>query len=322
MLWDRGVISNATLLREVGFADGDALDVTSDEFRFRLLFKVAGGSSTPEQVQAALKVLEYKYSGDVAALDQAKDFLEKSLVHYSVLVDLTRDTYLYANSMQTQQRRIPISGRDGANKTWAELFVHYQNEFENFKRNVETLHGKGDNPATLTYPVLEPAAITVRSPFDGRFALKPGEKIYSDNNTRIAEVAPELSQLQGFRFQDREQQERGTTFRFANQDTVKIVVGYFNTNSYTILQPPTLETNATANDRGQADIKIANALRLDGLYPVNVYTYTYEPGEHELNLGKGRVLILGVISGKTNIRMHDAGITENKDGAPVDWLFY
>jgi len=57
MLWDRGVISNATLLREVGFADGDALDVTSDEFRFRLLFKVAGGSSTPEQVQAALKEL-------------------------------------------------------------------------------------------------------------------------------------------------------------------------------------------------------------------------------------------------------------------------
>ncbi len=275
-----------------------------------------------EKVQAAQKVLAYKYSGDIAALDQAKDFLEKSLAHYSDLVDLTRDTYLYANSMQTQQRRIPISGRDGANKTWAELFVHYQNEFENFKRNVETLHGKGDNPATLAYPVLEPAAITVRSPFDGRFALKPGEKIYSGSDVKILEVAPELSQLQGFRFQDREQQERGTTFRFANQDTVKIVVGYFNTNSYTILQPPTLETNATANDRGQADIKIANALRLDGLYPVNVYTYTYEPGEHELNLGKGRVLILGVISGKTNIRMHDAGITENKDGAPVDWLFY
>lgn len=276
-----------------------------------------------EKVHAALKVLAYKYNGDIKALEQAKDDLEKSLIAYSDLVALTQDSYLYANSMQTQQRRIPISGRDGTNKTWAELLVHYQNEFENFKRNIQTLASKnGDALSVQSHPILQPVSIEILSDHDGTFSLRPGEKIYADQAYKIVDVAPELAELKGLRFKDQAQQEHGTTLKFKNKETVKIVVGYFNTNSYTILQPPTLETNATANDRGQADIKIANALRLDGLYPVNIYTYTYEPGEHTLALGKGRVLILGVVDGGVQIKMHDAGITATKDGAPVDWLFY
>jgi hypothetical protein len=34
------------------------------------------------------------------------------------------------------------------------------------------------------------------------------------------------------------------------------------------------------------------------------------------------VLILGFIDGNEEIQMHDAGLTDNKDGVPVDWLFY
>ncbi len=276
-----------------------------------------------DKVHAAHSVLEYKYNGDLTALDEAEILLEKSLTHYSKLVELTEDTYLYANSMQTQQRRVPISGRDGTNKTWAELLVHYQNEFENFKRNLETLKAKGSGSSgAQAQEVLESAAIMVQSDYEGRYALKSGEKVYADSDVEILEVAPELSQLQGFRFNDEQQQEQGTTFKFSNTEPVKIVVGYFNTNSYTTLRPPTLETNANANDRGQADIKIANAMRLNGLYPVNVYTYHYEPGAHELILNQGRVLILGAIDGNTEIKMHDAGVTDKKDGAPVDWLFY
>lgn len=56
-LWDRGIITTKALLREVGFEDIDRLDWNSDEFKTRLLMKTAGGSSTPEQVQEALKAL-------------------------------------------------------------------------------------------------------------------------------------------------------------------------------------------------------------------------------------------------------------------------
>ena len=53
------------------------------------------------------------------------------------MVDLTKDHYYYANSMQTAQRRIPIGGDNGTNKTWEEMLVHYEKELENFKANLD-----------------------------------------------------------------------------------------------------------------------------------------------------------------------------------------
>jgi len=100
------------------------------------------------------------------------------------------------------------------------------------------------------------------------------------------------------------------------------LVGYFNGNSNSILSSPTLETNAQANDRGQADIKIANALLIPGLFPVNVYSYTYPAGKNELVLGKGQVLVLGFIDASQEIMTYDAGMAETGNKAPIDWLFY
>ena len=54
-LYDRGLISGDACRRENGFPDDDA--PTPEEFKNWLLLKVASGSSTPEQVQAALAAL-------------------------------------------------------------------------------------------------------------------------------------------------------------------------------------------------------------------------------------------------------------------------
>lgn len=276
-----------------------------------------------EKVKAAMLVLRYKYSNDIADLEKAIPHLEKSVAYFTELTKLTKDTYLYANSMQTAQRRIPITGRDGKNKTWEELLPHYQNELDVFKRNVEMLKSEGNEGKTSkAFKVFEPVEVTVINKGIKRFPLKKGEKVYTDNDAKIEEVADELKNLSGVQFSDKEQQEEGTVLHFKTEKPVKILVGYFNTNSYTVLEPPTLETNAYANDRGQADIKIANAMLVPGLYPVNVYSYRYEPGEHKLVLGKGRVLILGFIDGNEDIVIHDAGITNTEDGMAVDWLFY
>lgn len=277
-----------------------------------------------EKVKAAMLVLRYKYSNDVKDLEQAKPYMEKSLEYYKQLVDLTKDTYLYANSMQTAQRRIPVSGRGGKNKTWAELLPQYQTEFDNFKRNLSTLESKGNNQEVKKKAaVLEPAKVTVLNEGVKRYPLKKGRMVYSDNKRSTIEGVPEeLQKLSGVQFSDREQGKEGTVLKFKTDKPVKVLVGYFNTNSYSVLRPPTLETDASANDRGQADIKIANALLIPGLYPVNVYAYKYEAGEHELILGKGCVLILGFIDGKLTIPIHDAGMTEDENGPAVDWLFY
>ncbi|WP_372772589.1 hypothetical protein [Mangrovibacterium sp.] len=274
-----------------------------------------------EKAKAAMLVLNYKYSNKIEDLEAALPHLEKALEHYQKLVDLTKDSYLYANSMQTAQRRIPISGVDGTNKTWVELLPHYQTELDNFKRNLQMLKDNGGQMSSV-HPKLKSVEVHVLNAEGKRYSLKEGVQVYSDNKAKIAAVSDELKNLSGVQFSDDAQRENGTVLRFKTDKPVKVVVGYFNTNSYSVLEPPTLETNAAANDRGQADIKIANAIDLPGLYPVNVYTYQFEAGEQELVLGKGRVLILGFMDAGQEIEIHDAGMVDDPNGPAVDWLFY
>jgi hypothetical protein len=275
-----------------------------------------------EKVKAALLVLRYQYSKDIADLEKAVPSLRKSLEFYTELVRLTDNTYLYANSMQTAQRRIPITGLNGTNKTWKELLPHYQTELDNFIRNIEMLKSNGNvDKISKTSEAFIPAKVRILSKGYEAMPLQPGQMVYNDKDFRIEAVAGELKNLSGLKMNNKLQQEHGTFLQFQNEKPVKVLVGYFNGNSYSILPPPTLETNAQANDRGQADIKIANALFIPGLNPVNVYSYSYPAGKNELNLGKGQVLILGFIDGDQEIVIHDAGMGLN-GLVPIDWLFY
>ena len=54
-LFDRGLISGEATRRETGFSEDDA--PTPDEFQFWLLTRIAAGSATPEQVEAAVRAL-------------------------------------------------------------------------------------------------------------------------------------------------------------------------------------------------------------------------------------------------------------------------
>src|SRR5690606_30036878 len=53
------------------------------------------------KADAALLVLRYKYSNNIADLEKAVPYVEKSVAAYRELCRLTKDSYLYANSMQT-----------------------------------------------------------------------------------------------------------------------------------------------------------------------------------------------------------------------------
>jgi len=279
----------------------------------------AFANSFAEKVKAAMLVLNYKYSEDIGDLEAALPHLEKSLEYFIRLTDLTKDSYLYANSMQTAQRRIPISGADGTNKTWIELLPHYQIELENFKRNLEQLKTTGGR--TDTEKILEPVDVTILTKGVSVYPLLMGQQVYEDRQAVILKVADGLKKLKGVQLNAEQQGQEGVMLRFRNVQPVKVLVGYFNTNSYAVLQPPTLETNAAANDRGQADIYIANAMMVQGLHPVNVYTYTFDTGENELILDKGLALILGFIGSDTEINPYDAGKGQ-EEGKTVDWLFY
>ena len=276
-----------------------------------------------EKVKAAMLVLRYSYSNDISDLDKALPHLEKSIEHYETLVNLTKDHYLYANSMQTAQRRIPIGGDDGNNKTWAELLPHYEREMANFKRNLALLKVSKDGKiATKEGKPWQSIEVTLLSESKGTFEVKNGTKVYGTPISELTKVAPELQNLKGIAFDETAQNENGTHLKFKNAKAVKLVVGYFNSDQKRFLFPPSLETDAAGNANGQAEVILASAMNLKELPRINIHTYTFQPGENKLDLGKGRVLILGFIDANQTVTTRDVGYIDEGEKAAIDWLFY
>jgi hypothetical protein len=271
------------------------------------------------KARGALWVLRYKYSNDVADLEKALPELQTSLKYYEDLVKLTKDTYLYANSMQTKQRKIPVGGNDAKMKTWAELLPVYQKEFDNFKHNIDSLKSPQAAAKKAEKIVLTDAMITVKSA--DRYKLVAGQQVFTDTPIVVKNVAKELEGLRGIKFSKVAQLKNGTEFSFTNTNTVKVLIGFFSSKESGYLPEPQLETDASANDYGQADVKIANAIQIEGMPPVNVHTYAFKAGSNTLTLGKGTCLILGVVDDSAYIPVYDAGLSNAGNIKDLRWLF-
>ena len=279
----------------------------------------AMANSYAYKVKAALLVLRYKYSSNITDLENALPELQASLDEYKKLVELTKDSYLYANSMQTKQRKIPVGGNDGKNKTWAELLPVYQRELDNFKKNIDSLKSPQAVAKQAEKIHLTDAAVQVNGA--QFYQLKTNDNVYIDSVRAIKKTAPELAGLQGVKLYKSAQEKDGTTIIFTNTKPVKVLVGYFASKQPLYLQEPQLETDASANDYGQADVKIANAIQIEGLPPVNVHTFSFKPGTNTLTLGKGACLVLGFVDEAARIPVYDAGLSNEGNIRDMRWLF-
>jgi hypothetical protein len=95
-----------------------------------------------QKVRAALLVLRYEYSHDPQDLRQAAGHLERSLEVYRALAARTAGTYRYANTLQTEHRRIPIRGwKDGKPYYfhWQQMLPLYEGELAQLQRRVADL---------------------------------------------------------------------------------------------------------------------------------------------------------------------------------------
>jgi hypothetical protein len=278
-----------------------------------------------QKAEAALLVLKYKYSNNIQDLENALPLLEQSFVSFRRLVMLTRGSYLYANSMQTQQRKIPVRGSDGTYKTWNEMLTPYQNELWHFKVKIDSLKNITGNSIKTSAPISK-AAVNFQTPVQN-YISDSAAVIFNDTTLTITSIAAELKGLDGVRMSFRQQMANGTTIRFYSNKPVAILVGFFKpqkaafTQDSIFLKSPELETNASANDYGQAETKIANALVIKGMPRVNVHSYLFPAGSHELKLAKGVCLILGFADGTKPIPLYDAGLTEDGTSKEIDWLF-
>lgn len=274
-----------------------------------------------QKVPAALLVLRYQYSEDVQDLEKAIPYLEKSIEWLKKLTGQTKDTYLYANSLQTSHRTIPISGAEGKNKTWTELLPHYKEELQNFKNNIALL--KSGNKKSVNIAPLKPASVNIISEDVATYNVGKGEHPFKDKGYQIKNLAKELQGLTGIKMSMDEQQEDGTEIRFENDKPVKLVVGFFNSKNRDYVSPAELEISVNTNNRGQANVRLLNAIGIPGLPPVNIHTYYYDAGKNVFKLDHGACLILGFIKGNETIKVRDAGFSGGGKGVNgLDWLFY
>lgn len=273
------------------------------------------------KVRAAEQVLNYQWSKDLSYLDKVTPLLQKSLEHYRKLVDLTKDHYLYANSMQTTMRRIPIAGDDGKNKTWAEMLVHYEKELSNFQANLQTLKDKAagklqQNAGTIE--PLHPATVKLLTNLKP-VRLDKGAGLMSNlPNNKVQDLAPELAGLTAYVMDGAAQREQGTKIEFQCTKPVKLLVGYFKDDQKKYAKAPTLETDASANEYGQAEAVLTNAIHLQEMPLADVHAYHFAAGHHNLRLPKGFTLVLGFTD--STIKPRNAALNGTDDA--MDWLFY
>jgi len=273
--------------------------------------------SFSDKVKAAKLVLDYQWSKGLNYLEQAVPLLQSSIVHYKKLVDLTKDTYLYANSMQTSQRRIPIGGDGGKYKTWAELLPVYEKELNNLQANIELLktHKQSVNAQSNNQ------ALPTDVKMDGNYStvtLDKGTKLFSDNNEKIDTLASELKGLKAFVLSENKLRKSGTVIEFDAKEPVKLLVGYFNDDQKKYAKAPKLETDAGANDYGQAEPLISSAIRITNMPLINIHAYHFEAGHHKLLLPKGVLIIAGFTL--SDLSPRNAGLDGGDNS--IDWLFY
>ncbi|NTE04407.1 hypothetical protein G6M26_05975 [Agrobacterium tumefaciens] len=270
-----------------------------------------------EKVKSALWVLRYKYSNDVADLEKALPFLQKSVDYYATLVKQTEGHYLYANSMQTKQRKIPMRGVDKTFIHWKEMLPVFTKELQHFKKSIDSLKSVKGNAVTKIIPY-QPAEVNILNQTEN-YIIDKNVAVFSDTAVVIKEIAAQLVGLKGIKLAKEKQVKAGTEIKFNTKLPVKLLVAFFNQKDPKFLAPPQLETDASANNYGQSEIKISNALVLNGYAPANVHAYAFPAGTHTLNLGKGACLVLGFIDDQQELRIFNAGLDGR--GKDIDWLF-
>lgn len=269
------------------------------------------------KVLAAQQVLNYKWSKDINFLNKAVPLLEKSNDYYKMLVDKTENTYLYANSMQTGHRRIPVGGDDGKFKTWTEMMPVYEEELANLKSNIIKLTSpnQADDQEEKIVKA-ENAPVKLISNYK-RIKLEKGVKLFENRDEAIDSLAPELEGLEALIMNRDTTRINGGVVEFETDKPVKMLVGFFIDDQNKFASPPKLEIDATGNEFGQAEPIISNAIVMSNMPIVNIHAYHMPAGHHTIRLPKGIIMVAGFTA--TDLKIRDAGLNGLSD--EVDWLF-
>jgi hypothetical protein len=271
----------------------------------------AMSQSYAAKARAAICVLRYGYSKDVADMVEAERHLAESFDHFRELARLTEHTYHFANTMQTEQRRIPVPGGLGeerANYHWRQLVPTYEAELREFRDRVARLsRGEPDGPDDRGIDPFKRAGVKVIAGGEA-YEVRAGAKVFTDRGYTIRSVAPELVGLTGIRFShDAAKSGRYTPVEFETDQPVQVLIGFFRSPKPMWRRPPDLELDAMAAERGGCESSIDNAATIDGSPAVDVHALRFGAGRQKLDLrGDGSFVVLGVIPQTVTLTRRDA----------------
>jgi hypothetical protein len=263
------------------------------------------------KTQAAELVMLFGYDHDVAHLHQAETLLAASVQDFEHLTQLTDTTYRDAAGMETSQRQIPVRGGPDTDR-WSQLLPVYQKELATFQQRLKTLGSPAAATSAAAAPTRLPEVPFTLTPGAGEvFKVQPGARLYTDNDTPIVTVAPELDGLTGVRVST----QQSTPIHFTLAKPAQILVGFFKSDSRRALNvSPATE---------QWNILLPNAVTEPKGLPITVWTKPLPAGENDLDLGKGAYVVLGFIPEDAHVVPHINFSTTGTDGKPpnLDWLF-
>jgi hypothetical protein len=291
----------------VAIADAAAPLVTKNHDEFERLRSDARciqamAENYSAKVKAAELVLRYNFSHDLGDMQRAEKFLEQSLADFQQLAALTEKTYCYANSMQTSQRKIPVSGGvkgHGTNYLWSQLVPLYQKELEGFQAKVAQLKQSTNVITAVDESNVKPwpaAPFKLFSTNAETYKIEVGADVFTDRSFVIQSLAPQLNGLTGIRFSHESAKKGLSPIEFEVAEPVQVLVGYFDSNQKAWLQVPKLEFAAQADERGGVDTVIDNAATISSCPNANLHAFRFDAGKQKLDLiGKGSFVILGFV---------------------------
>lgn len=270
-----------------------------------------------KRVRAAIRVLRYKSlstrSGDLRAhlveLEEAEELLADSLTSYEQLAVAGGSRYLYANSMQTQQRKIPFA--DGlARRDWKGCLPLFNEELELFRHRVGQLvsgswPGQRDDEGHLE--PLEPSQVRFLLHSGGAetFEVAEGASPFIDTDNFFARVAERLRGLRGVRFSQRQAAAEGSPVEFSVEEPCQVLVGFFGSSDGDWAKAPSLEEDADADRHGGWRPRWEDAVAVYACPPVTLHSFSYPAGRHLLAVGQGAYLVLGFVSASADLSAED-----------------
>ncbi len=262
-----------------------------------------------EKVRAAMAVLRFRYSGDPADMEAAERHLAASLEYFRALADRTAKTYRFANTMQTNQRKIPFNGGvDGKpiNYHWTQLVPLYEQELAEFRARVARIRaGEPETPVVNIEP-LKPLEFTLVSG-GATYRPAPAAKAFTDTDIAIGHVAPEIAGLTGIRFANAPARA-GVDPEIVIEvgEPAVVLIGYVVSDAEGWRRPPDLETDALAADRGAVEPYLTAGASLEFIGRVDVFSMKIPAGRQRLGVrGSGSYVILGVVSAAAPLAPRD-----------------